>query len=180
MNKLDEISNYYRTDSTIDWDKIIDDYTPYVKTIINNMSSNNLTLEDKEEILLDSFFILWKNKDKLNSSISPYIAGITRNLVKEKFRKKKITYDISDFENILTDSSLDMYNDETSKITSIEKQFSNLKQIDLDIVNMFYYSRMSLKEISKALNISEFNVSTRLYRLRKKIKNNLKIGGKNG
>ena len=65
MNKLDDISNYYKTDKSIDWNKIIDDYTPYVKTVINNMSNNNLTSEDIEEITLDAFFILWKNQDKL-------------------------------------------------------------------------------------------------------------------
>ena len=179
MNKLDELSNYYKTDKSIDWNKIIDNYTPYVKTVINNMSNNNLTSEDIEEITLDAFFILWKNQDKLYSALSSYIAGITRNLVKEKLRKTKTLYNISDFENILTDSNLDMYSNEIEKISKIEKEFSKLKQIDLDIVNMFYYYGMSLKEISKVLNISEFNVSTRLYRIRKKVKKNLKMGGKN-
>lgn len=180
MNKLIRIDDYYKTDNTVNWDKLIDDFNPYVTKIINNMSNDNLSKEDKEEITLDVFFVLWKNKNNIFASLDSYIAGITRNLVREKFRKKQITYDISDYENQLTDSTFNMYLEETKEIYRIEKEFSNLNEIDRKIVNMFYYSAMSLKEISKELNISEFNVSTRLYRIRKKIKNKLKNGGKNG
>ena len=49
-------------------------------------------------------------------------------------------------------------------------ELKNIKKIDLDIINMFYYSSMSLKSIAKELNISEFNVANRLSRVRKKIK----------
>lgn len=161
----------YIYDDILDLDKIVDDFSPYLKTIINNMVGNNLSIEDKEEILSDTFFILWKNR-KLNIlSLSAYLAGIVKNLVKEKLRKKKITYDISDYENIIDYSHLDIYTDERDKINAC---ISLLKEQDQNIFNMFYYSAKSIKEISKELNISEFNVSTRLYRIRKKIQKEFK------
>lgn len=161
----------YIYDDILDLDKIIDDFSPYLKTIINNMVGHNLSIEDKEEILSDTFFILWKNR-KLNIlSLNAYLAGIVRNLVKEKLRKKKITYNISDYENIIDHSHLDIYIDERDKINAC---ISLLKEQDRNIFNMFYYSAKSIKEISKELNISEFNVSTRLYRIRKKIRKEFK------
>ena len=114
MNKTKQIDDYYISKNEINWDKIIDDFTPYIKTIINNMANNNLNEQDKEEILLDTFFVLWKNKDNILISLDSYIAGITRNLVKEKLRKNNITYDISEFENVLTYSNFELFSDEFS------------------------------------------------------------------
>lgn len=170
MNKTKQIDDYYISKNEINWDKIIDDFTPYIKTIINNMSSNNLNEEDKEEILLDTFFVLWKNKDNILISLDSYITGITRNLVKEKFRKSNITYDISEFENVLSYSNVELFSDERNELTKIEKCFKNLNDLDLKIVNSFYYSSKSIKEIASELHISKTNVTTRLYRIRKKIK----------
>lgn len=158
----------------LDLDRMVDDFSPYVKTIINNMVNDNLTFEDKEEILSDVFFILWKNKEKSILSLDSYIAGITRNLVKEKLRKLKLTYNISDYENIIEYSNLDIYSDERDEIKRCLKV---LKDIDLNVFNMFYYSSKSVKDIAQELGISEFNVTTRLYRIRKKIRNKMKKGG---
>lgn len=174
MNDLKQIEDYYKVSNQIDWDKIIDDYAPYINTIINNMA-DSLSYEDKEEILLDTFFMLWKNQDNILYSLKAYIVGITKNLIKEKLRKRHITYNISDYEEILTDCENNIDMEERPEIIIIEKLFKTLKEIDFKIVNMFYYSSKSIKEIAKELNMSEFNVKTRLYRVRKKIKKELNI-----
>ena len=57
------------------------------------------------------------------------------------------------------------------------KKIKDLKEIDIKIINMFYYSSKSIKDIAKELKISEVNVKTRLHRIRKKIKQELKQGG---
>ena len=95
MKSKKELENYIINEK-IDLDKIVDDYTPYLRTIIQNMVNNNLPEEDKEEIILDTFFILWKRYKENYSieSLSSYMAGITRNLVKEKLRTLKYTIDI--------------------------------------------------------------------------------------
>ena len=62
-------------------------------------------------------------------------------------------------------------------IYDVEQKIKGLKNIDIEIVNLFYYSSMSVKDIAKKLNISEFNVKTRLHRIRKKIKKELNNGG---
>ena len=71
----------YIKNNEIDLEKIINEYSNYINTIINNMSTYNLPEEDKEEIASEVFFILWKNKSKLdyNKQLSPYISGITKN-----------------------------------------------------------------------------------------------------
>lgn len=173
MSEVKNIKDYIRNNE-LDLDKIVDDFSPYVKKVINNMVGDNLTYEDKEEILSDTFFILWKNRYNDILILNSYIAGIARNLVKEKFKKLKITYNISDYENVIEYSNIELYTDERDEIN---KCLNKLKKIDQEIFNMFYYSCKSVKDIAKELKISEFNVTTRLYRIRKRLKKELNIGG---
>lgn len=172
MNKCKEIK-YYMKNNELDLEKIINDYSAYVATIINNMASENLNDEDKEEIVSEVFFILWKNKDKLNINkyLSSYIAGITRNVVKEYLRKIKVNFDISDYENSLYSyDKINFLEESREEISKIEKKLENMKEIDKTIFLEFYYSSKSIKDIAKEQNISEFNVKQRLYRIRNRIK----------
>ncbi len=177
MKKIKQLEDYYENNK-IDMDKIIEDFTPYITTIINNGTDQKLSFEDKEEIFSDTFFLLWKNRERLNINVSlnSYLAGITRNLIKEKYRKHKIVYDINDFEND-TLNCINMYENDRELILDIEQKIKGLKDIDIEIVNLFYYSSRSIKDIAKILNISELNVKTRLHRIRKKIKKELNCGG---
>lgn len=97
-------------------------------------------------------------------------------MIKEKYRKLKIVYDISDFEND-TLNSVNMYENDRELIIDVEQKIKGLKAIDIEIVNLFYYSSKSIKDIAKILNISELNIKTRLHRIRKKIKKELNNGG---
>ena len=175
-NKIEK----YKSNQKLDLQKVIDEYSSYVRTIINNMASEYLAKEDVEEIVSDTFFILWKNTDKLEDDriLSSYIAGITRNLVKEKSRVININFDISDYENIIQDNiKVDMICEQREKINILEKTVNQLKEDDVLIFNLYYYSSMKITEIAKALNITDFNVKMRLHRIRKKIKKEFSKGG---
>ena len=170
----------YKNNQELDLEKIIDEYSSYVRTIIKNMANDYLSSEDIEEIISDTFFILWKNTEKLEDDkmLSPYIAGITRNLVKEKSRVININFDISDYENTLQDNiKVDMIFEQREKVNILEKTIKELKEDDILIFNLYYYSSMKISEIAKALNISDFNIKMRLYRIRKKIKKEFSKGG---
>lgn len=177
LKETKQLRNYYKNNE-IDLDEIIEDFAPYITTVINNGTDNVLSFEDKEEIFSDTFFILWKNRNRLdiNLPIHSYLVGITRNLIKEKYRKNKINYNIDDYEND-TSNSVNMYESDRELIIDLEQKISNLKDIDIQIVNLFYYSSKTIKDIAGILNISELNVKTRLHRIRKKIRQELKDGG---
>ena len=176
MNSCKEIK-YYIKNNELDLEKIINEYSSYTATIIDNMARNSLNDEDKEEIVSEVFFILWKNKHKLdvNKNLSSYIAGVTRNLVKEYLRKIKIDVDISDYENNLYSyDKIDFLDTEIQEIRNIEKKLETMKEIDKTIFLDFYYSSKSIKDIAIEHNISEFSVKQRLYRIRNKIKKEVK------
>jgi RNA polymerase sigma-70 factor (ECF subfamily) len=172
LNSCKEIK-YYIKNNELDLEKIINEYSSYTATIIDNMARNSLNDEDKEEIVSEVFFILWKNKNKLNVNkyLSSYIAGITRNVVKEYLRKVKINFNISDYENSLYNyDKIDLLDDNVEEISKIEEKLKNMKKIDKTIFLDFYYSFKSIKDIAKEQKISEFSVKQRLYRIRNKIR----------
>ncbi len=168
------------TEPNLDLENIVNEYSGYVYKIIVNITAGNMQDEDIEEIISDTFFILWKNREKIDFSkqLSSYIAGIAKNLIKEKNRKLKINYDISDFENVFSDViTTEIQYENTEKINIIERTIEQMKQEDIDIFNFFYYENRKINEISKMLNLTEFNVKSRLHRIRKKLKKELFKGG---
>ena len=179
MDEKKKISNYYKNNE-LDLQRVIDEYSGYVYKIIENMAIQYLSREDIEEILSDTFVILWKNKHKLDKTkiLSPYIAGITKNLVKEKSRVINIHNDIDDYENIIQDfSKIDMLCEQREKIAIIDNTLKKMKKIDIEVFELYYYSSMKYSEISNILNISELSVKLKLFRIRKKIKKELLKGG---
>lgn len=168
MEILNQIDSYIKNNE-LDLDKVIDNYTPYIKSIIYNMA-DSLSYEDKEEILADTFFVLWKNRKKEILNLDSYLAGITRNLIKERFRNRNITYDLSDYENRFGDDDIDIFSSERAFLEELKDTFKISNSIDLEILNMFYFYSISTKNIAKKLNISEINVRSKLFRMRKKIK----------
>ena len=136
--------------NSINLDEIIDEFTPYVKKVIDNMAGKNLSYEDKEEILTDTFFILWKNRNSKINYLDSYIAGIAKNLVKEKIKKCNITYNIEDYENnIKFFDELEMFSEEREKLNNLEIGYKALSEIELKLISMFYYSAKTVKEIAK-------------------------------
>ncbi len=172
MKNCEKISDYINNDN-LDLEKIINDYSTYINTIINNMSKNILNNEDKEEIASEVFFSLWKNKDRLeiDKFLSPYIAGITKNIVRNYLRKIKINLDISNYENSLYSyDDVNFFENNIEDISKIERKLETMKEIDKKIFLAFYYSSKSIKDIAREQKLSEFSVKQRLYRIRKKLK----------
>jgi len=174
VNQIKHTIYEYMNNNKLELDKVMDDFEAYIRKIINNMVNDKLSYEDKEEILSDTFFILWKNQMKVTTSLEAYMAGITRNLVKEKLRKRKIVYDISDYENLISTGTGVEFQDDFLLDDRLNKCINKLKKIDIQIITMFYYYSKSTNEIAIDLNLSESNVRTKLNRIRNKIRKELK------
>ena len=153
-------------------ENIVNDFSNYIYTIIRK-SNLKISDEDIEEIVSDVVFIIWKNKDKLdiNKKVAPYIAGITNNLIKKKYRDTKVFENIEDYENNLIENSnieLQFIENENNKL--IMKQLDKLKKEDKNIFILYYYNEIHINDIAIKLNMSESKVKSKLFRTRKKLK----------
>ncbi len=169
----------YIENNKLQMEKIMETYNNYISTIIRN-SHINLSNEDVEEVILDVFLTLWKNQNKLdiNKSMSAYISGITKNLIKYKYRQCKITPNIEEYEEKLIDNSnieITLLQNEKQKI--ISEELEKIKQEDKEIFIEYYYDDKNIKEISKKFNMTESKVKSKLFRVRKRLNKILKKRG---
>ena len=63
-----------------------------------------------------------------------------------------------------------MFSEEREKINNLEIGYKALNEMELKLISLFYYSSKSIKEIAKELKMSETNVKTKLFRIRRKLK----------
>ena len=162
----------YMNDNILKLEDIMNDYTNYIYTIIRN-SYVNLPDEDVEEIVLDVFLTIWNNQSKLdiNKKLSSYIVGITRNLIKKKYRDYITNDNIEDYEDQLIDlTNIELTFSEKDKQKVILNELEKMKKDDKEIFIQYYYEERNIKEISKIFNISESKVKSKLFRIRKKLK----------
>ena len=173
-----KIHTYIENDN-LQMEMIIEDYSNYVKTIIRN-SYINLSNEDVEEVVIDVFLTLWRNQDKLdiNKSMSSYISGVTKNLIKYKYRQSKENLNIKEYEeNLVEVSNMEVILSHNEKRNIITEELKKVKKEDSEIFIEYYYDDRSVKEISKIFNMSESKIKSKLFRVRKRLKKALKKGG---
>lgn len=177
--KTDERIYMYISSNKLDIDRIIDDFSGYLYSIIQN--SGNFSKEDIEEIISDTYLILWKNQYKLDleKRITPYLVGIVRNLIKQKYQVLyKNNENIEDYEDrLIANEKIDVQieNNEINKI--IINLLNQMKEEEKEIFYEFYFYARKIREIAIEYNISESKVKTKLYRIRNKIRKELLKGG---
>lgn len=175
-----EILKDYLKNGKVDIDKIIDDFYGYVYIIVKNGVSIAMTDEDIEEIVSDVFVAIWKNSINLlkTTEIKPYLIGIAKNVIRNKYRNTELNFSISDYEENLIDTcNIEKITGENEQNKVILDTLKTVKPKEYEIFIMFYYESKSVKEIAKVLNLSTSNVKTILHRVRKVIKRNLEDGG---
>ena len=177
----EKLAEFYFNKNFLNLETIIDDYYSYIKSIINN--STNISEEDSEEIISDVFYIIWKNRDKIEkeSYLSRYIAQITKNIVYKKYNNSLREVKTNSFEDnaleLFDKSSLEDLIEEREFNEIVLKNIEKMSKLDAEIFRKYYFEDKSIKQISKELNISKSNVKIKLHRTRKRVKELLKKGG---
>ncbi len=165
----------YIENNQLNIEDIVKDYSNYVQTIIKNKTK--MSQEDIEEIISDVFVTLWNNQDKLNinNKMSSYIAGITKNLIKKKYRDIKEYENIDDLdEKFIISENITLYSSLEEQYDALLNELNKSKKEDQKVFSMYYFENRKIKEISKLLNFSESKIKMKLNRTRKKLSKLLK------
>lgn len=161
-------------------EEIIREYTPYVSTIIYNVSRGSLSVSDMEEVTADVFITLWKNSGKVRSdTLKGYIAAIAKSRAKDKLRSlsgKAAVVDIEDAE-LADEYTLSDSIDGKELSRDIESAVNTLGEPDKEIVIRYYYYYQTTKKISEVLGLNADTVKTKLRRARLKLRTALEERG---
>lgn len=177
---MKENVNEYIVEGNLDIDKLLDDFYNYVYMIVKNGISMYMSNEDIEEIIADVFVAIWKNKDDFHNIIDlkKYISGITKNIIKNKYRKHQLNLSISDYEDSIIDiQNIEQIIEDNDKDLIIQKCLNSLKEEEYKMFMMYYYENKTINEISIYQKCSIGKVKMTLHRVRKKLKNSLEGGG---
>ena len=147
-------------------DYIIEEYSSYIYTVVENIVGASLPKEDKEEIVSDSFYLLWKFQSKINTNLKAYLSAIARNCALSRLRKTSINYNYDD--NYEIGYTIDFDN-----ILIIKEKLKKLTTEEQKIFEYYYTLGLKINEISKKLNKTNSYIKIKLYRIRKKLKEEL-------
>ncbi len=132
--------------------------------------SYNYTLDafKAEDIVQEVFLKFYRARNTFNDDehIKNWLIRVTKNLSLNAVKKKKRILLNDEYINDLPDNSFSFksVNDEmTACVMSLKDNYK-------DIILLYYYDDLSIKEIAQVLKITETNVQTRLDRARKKLK----------
>lgn len=151
---------------------IIDEYSNYVFKIVDNIIGTSLPYQDKEEVVSDVFYLLWKNQNNINKNLKSYLGMITKNCSYSKLRQTKIDFEYKDF--LANDDAHYNQNYNTDYMFDIRQKLEKLSALEQTIFNLYYVEGYKTKEISAKLNMKVSSVKVKLYRIRKKLKEEIK------
>ena len=121
-----------------------------------------------EDIVQESFMRAFRSIDVEKDGFKYWLFKVCRNCYFDYLRKNKrigaIEFDVAD-ENDLIDSVI-----QKEEYRALYKAISLLKDNYREIVRLFYFDGMSVKEIASILDTSIENVKIQLYRARLKLK----------
>ena len=166
---------------------LVNDYGKYIRTIVSN-SSKDLSEEDKEEILEDTIYNVYKKLDTIDEEyLKPYIAKTAKNLVinklksNEKFDTESLNKlnEESNFETIDLASDIEDIMVSNDKMILIKNIINNFNELDKKIFIDYYFTNKKISEISKLYKISKTNIKVKLHRARQTMKKELLKGGYN-
>lgn len=163
---------HYKNNDKLNIEQIVTEYTPYLFKIARNISNGLLTQEDIEELLSDTFFTVWINKDKLQEDklLSPYLVGILKNLILKKYRNIKFASNFEDYDNtFIYNNDVILTLEQKELNVFLYKEINKLSEKDKKIFELFYYSNKHSKEIAKIINTKDLIVRSRLHRIRKRL-----------
>ncbi len=144
-------------------------YQDYMYTVCLNMLKSK---PDAQEATQDTFIKAYKKLDSYKdaSKLSSWLYKIAYRTCLDMIRKRKQTIDIDEVYN-LSDQGYDVQNniEKDQMHETLNLAIMNLRPKEAALIQLYYLEEMSVKEISKSLEINLSAVKVNLFRARKKL-----------
>lgn len=152
----------------------IDQYTPYVTTIIYNVIGAAMSTADVEEVAADVFFALWSNARKVRcGSVKGYLGAIARNMAKNRLRRAGFQLQLEEDRITLDTENPEELYARKEAAAAVRREVEAMREPEREILLRFYYYYQSLETISLEMDINLSTVKTKLRRARLALKTSL-------
>lgn len=141
--------------------RYIEQYTLNMYRLAFSILRNSQDAEDAvSEAVLHAYEKLGTLKKE--ESFKPWILQITANESRKIYARNKLSPAV-EWQDNLSPSFYDDYHELWDTVMNLEQAYR-------DVVILFYYEQMSLREIGKILHCKEGTVKSRLYRAKEKLR----------
>ncbi|HLN53599.1 MAG TPA: sigma-70 family RNA polymerase sigma factor [Lentimicrobium sp.] len=152
---------------------VVESYKDLVFSLVLKIIRNR---EEAEEVSQDVFLKAYHalGSFKFESKFSTWLFRIAYNTAISKTRKKTIINSSID-DNVIQNFSVDTIQEnlertnEEERIRMMNRIISELPEEEQLLINLFYYNRQSVEDISLITGLTDSNVKVKLHRIRKKI-----------
>lgn len=153
-----------------EFSKFVEEYTPYISTVVYNVCRQSLTREDIEEVVASVFIAVWQqNVDTKKSNIKGYLAGIARNTTLNRLRKVKSLSPMDD-DYIASNSDVAESLERKELSLLLNRLVEALPEPDRTILIRYYWFYNDTGQIAKDLHLNRSTVLSKLSRARAKLK----------
>lgn len=152
-------------------EQVIDRYTNYVGTILQNILGRQGSREDQEELASDVFLSLWEHAPEMQTdNLKAYLASIARTKALNWLRKNHV--DVQPLEDMVVVDDTDISAEtELAELGQILQELLELLPVkDREILIRYYFYYQPVREIARELHMKEATVKTRMHRSRKKLR----------
>lgn len=162
--------------AALEW--LMDTYTAYVATIVDNILGDVLSRSDVEECTADVFVSAWKNGEKLRDGhVKGWLAAVARNTARSRLRKHRQTATLEDNAAILTAEDPERLLQRQELYRLMREALEQLPEPDREIFLRHYYYYQTTAEIACELGMPVSTVTTKLARGRAKLREHFRKGG---
>lgn len=159
-------------------EQTINEYSPYVASIVRQIIGVSMSTEDVEEVCADVFFTLWQQAEQVRSGhLKGYLSAIARHKALNKLRERGETVELEEDIILPEEQQPERICTEKEQKVLVETALLQMGQPDREIFLRHYYYCQSVAVIGSSMDMNPSTVKSRLARGRKKLKKLLTEGG---
>jgi RNA polymerase sigma factor (sigma-70 family) len=127
--------------------------------------------DDRDDVVQEIIYTLWKSFEsfKQNSSLSTWMYQVAMNVAIFHLKRSKKAVTTIPIDTGLLNSSESIADSVEEKLKILQEHIKDLNLLDKGIV-MLYLESKSHEEIAQIIGISKTNVSTKLSRIKEKLR----------
>jgi len=153
----------------------------YLKTIYNFILMHVRSDEDAKDILQETMLGIWRSLSGFDrkSSFRTWIFAITRRKIADYYRRSYRNMD--NCKEDISDCSDELYSygaiEQLADTITVQNAVNSLSDEERELVYLVFNAQLTYKEVGKLTGLPEGTIKSKMFGIRRKLKNMLKEGG---